>query len=176
MLRLPRAGRRGPGRGPPWAPASVPRGPSPGGRPCPPRPRWRPRLPPPGLRSAGRLGSGARRGRPGGRRGLPAARAATLPFARSYRVEHGRLAGLAGHILGGAHPGDRLVLAAVRTLRDQLEAAQTVHAAEASRQLGRPQPWLAARRAFRSLQHRLIALLMILVPKPIYLNHPFSSG
>ena len=43
--------------------------------------------------------------------------------------------GLAGHVLGGAHAGDRLVLAAVGALRDELEAAQTVHAAEAAGQL-----------------------------------------
>src|SRR5690349_17418786 len=42
---------------------------------------------------------------------------------RSYRPQHRLAAVLAGHVLGGAHPRDRLVLAAVGALRDQLEAA-----------------------------------------------------
>ena len=46
------------------------------------------------------------------------------------------------------------MFAAVGALRDQLEAAQTVHAAEAAGQLGRAQPGLAAARAWRPPQRR----------------------
>ncbi len=51
---------------------------------------------------------------------------------------------LAEHVLGGAHAGDRLMLAAVRTLRDQLVAAHAVDAAIAAGQLGWAQPGLTA--------------------------------
>jgi hypothetical protein len=61
---------------------------------------------------------------------------------------------LAEQILGRAHPGDRLVLAAVGALRDQLVAAQAVHAAVAPGKLGRTQPGLAASRAGRPGQGR----------------------
>ena len=47
----------------------------------------------------------------------------------------------------GAHPDDRLVLAAVGALGDELVAPQAVDAPVATRKLGRPQPGLAASRA-----------------------------
>src|SRR3954453_21336538 len=65
----------------------------------------------------------------------------------SHRAQHRVAAVLAEHVLGGAHPGDRLMLPAVGALRDQLVAAQAVHAPETARQLRGPQPGLAATRA-----------------------------
>ena len=59
---------------------------------------------------------------------------------------------LAEHVLGGAHADDRLVLAAVRAVRDQLIAPQAVDAAKAAGQLSRAQPRLTATRANRALK------------------------
>src|SRR5215218_8924264 len=78
----------------------------------------------------------------------------------SYVPQHRVAAVLAGHVLGRAHPCDRLVFAAVGALRDQLEAAQTVHAAEAARELRRAQPRLAAARAGGSLQHAVVVAMV----------------
>ena len=58
--------------------------------------------------------------------------------------EHRAATGLAVHVLGVAHPGDRLVLAAIGALGDELEAAEAVDAAKPARQLGRAQPGLTA--------------------------------
>ena len=66
---------------------------------------------------------------------------------------------LALHVLGAAHASDRLVLAAVRALRDKLEAAEAVDADEASRQLRRAQPGLAAARAVRAPKRPLARLI-----------------
>ena len=91
------------------------------------------------------------------RRGDPPLGDQLLVIARrSYGPQHRVSAVLAGHVLGGAHPRDRLVFTAVRALRDQLEAAQTVHAAEAAGELCRAQPGLAAARARGPAQHRLV--------------------
>lgn len=54
---------------------------------------------------------------------------------------------LAHHVLGAAHPADRLVLAAIGALGDQLVAMQAVDADETAGELGRPQPRLSATRA-----------------------------
>src|SRR3954453_2234845 len=70
----------------------------------------------------------------------------------SHRAQHRVAAVLAEHVLGGAHPGDRLVLAAVGTLRDELVATQAVDAPEATGQLRGPQPRLPATRARGPLQ------------------------
>ena len=78
-----------------------------------------------------------------------AIRSLIAAFLRSHVPEHRAAAVLAGHVLGGAHPGDRLVFATVRALRDELEAAQTVDAAEAAGELRGAQPGLAAARARR---------------------------
>src|SRR4051794_22435137 len=58
------------------------------------------------------------------------------------RSKHRGAAGLALHVLGVAHAGDRLVFAAVRALRDQFEAAEAVDAAQPPGQLRRAQPGL----------------------------------
>src|SRR5215213_163821 len=63
------------------------------------------------------------------------------------RFEHGCPTRLAFHVGGVRHPGDRLVLAAVGALGDEFEAAEAVDAAQTARQLGGPQPRLAAVRA-----------------------------
>src|SRR3954447_25977104 len=76
----------------------------------------------------------------------------------SHRAQHRVAAMLAEHVLSGAHPGDRLVLAAVRTLRDELVAPQAVDAPEATGQLRGPQPRLAAARARGPLQGRVSSL------------------
>ena len=70
-------------------------------------------------------------------------------------AEHRVAAVLAHHVLGAAHAADRLVLAAVRALGDELEAAQAVDADEAPGQLRGAQPGLAAARAIRALQRAL---------------------
>ena len=64
--------------------------------------------------------------------------------------QHGMAAAPALHVLGAAHPADRPVLAAVRTLRDQFEPAQAVDADELPRQLRGTQPGLSATRAVRA--------------------------
>jgi hypothetical protein len=51
---------------------------------------------------------------------------------------------LALHVLGPAHPGDGLVLAAIRALGDELEALQAVDADEPPGELGGSQPGLTA--------------------------------
>ena len=71
---------------------------------------------------------------------------------------------LAEQVLGGAHPDDRLMLAAGRAMRDELVAAQAVDAAPASGKLGRPQPRLAAPGANRALERRRLP----------FLGHPVS--
>src|SRR5262245_51027347 len=71
---------------------------------------------------------------------VPDSVAASTSDAPQHRVA----AVLAPHVLGSAHAADGLMLAAVRTLRDELEAAQTVHADEAARKLCRAQPRLTA--------------------------------
>src|SRR5262249_52942356 len=58
--------------------------------------------------------------------------------------QHRVAAVLALHVLGAAHAADRLMLTAVRALRDQLEPAQAIDADEAPGQLRRAEPWLAA--------------------------------
>src|SRR4051812_7705269 len=73
-------------------------------------------------------------------------------------AQHRVAAMLADHVLCGAHPGDRLVLAAARTLRDQLVAEQAVHAAKAARQLRRAQPRLTAAGTGRALEGGLAHL------------------
>src|SRR5215208_5702449 len=62
---------------------------------------------------------------------------------------------LAEHVLGRAHPDDRLMLAAVRALRHELVAPQTVDAAVATCELRRPEPWLTAARTGGPLQRRV---------------------
>ena len=62
---------------------------------------------------------------------------------------------LAEKVLGIRHPHDRLMLAAVRALRDELEPVQAKDAAKAPRELCGPQPGLAALRAIRPWQERL---------------------
>src|SRR6478609_11751381 len=71
---------------------------------------------------------------------------------RSHRGKHRVAAMLAEHVLRGAHPDDRLVLAAVGTLRDELVAPQAVDAAIAAGKLSRAQPRLAAAGAARALE------------------------
>jgi hypothetical protein len=71
---------------------------------------------------------------------------------------------LAEKVLGIGHPHDRLVLAAVRALRDELESMQAIDAAEAARELCGPQPGLAALRAIRPWQERLATLHLSPVP------------
>ena len=51
------------------------------------------------------------------------------------------------------------MLAAVRALGNQLEAAKAVHADEAPRELGGPQPGLAASRAVRAPKGTLARVL-----------------
>src|ERR671922_2184008 len=68
--------------------------------------------------------------------------------------EHRVTAMLAEEVLGGAHSNYRLVLPALRALRDQLVAAQAVDAPIPARKLGGPQPRLAAARAGRTLDRR----------------------
>ena len=53
------------------------------------------------------------------------------------------------------------MLAAVRALGDQLEAAKAVDADEAPRELGRPQPGLAASRAVRAPEGVLARILCL---------------
>src|SRR3954453_22018351 len=88
---------------------------------------------------------------------------------RSNRPQHRTAAVLATHVLGGAHPDDRLMLAGPRTLRDELVTAQAVDAAVAARELGRPKPRLAAARARRTGElalrgHQLAATPAIKTP------------
>src|ERR671914_306836 len=73
--------------------------------------------------------------------------ASISPALRSHQPQHRVPAVLADHVLRVAHPRDRLVLAAVGALGDQLVAPKTVHAAIAARELRRPKPGLAAARA-----------------------------
>ena len=70
-------------------------------------------------------------------------------------LQHRLAARLAAQVAVGAHPRDRLVVAAARALGDELVALQAVDAAEAAGQLGRPQPRLAAARTGRALEHGL---------------------
>jgi hypothetical protein len=53
------------------------------------------------------------------------------------------------------------MLAAIRALRDQLEAAKAVDADEAPRELGGPQPGLAASRAVRTSEGALARILRL---------------
>src|SRR4051794_40362384 len=62
---------------------------------------------------------------------------------------------LAPHVLGAAHAADRLVLAAIGALGDELEATQAVHADEAPGKLGGAQPRLTASGAVRALKGAL---------------------
>src|SRR5680860_1916113 len=64
---------------------------------------------------------------------------------------------LAEQVLVGGHADDRLMLAAVRTARDELVAAQAVDAPVTARKLGRAKPWLAASRTARARQDRLLS-------------------
>src|SRR3954447_21389608 len=76
---------------------------------------------------------------------VPATYPAGRPANRaSGGAQYRGAAGVALQVLGLAHPGDRPVLAAVRALRDQLEAAEAADAAQPSGQLGGPQPGLPA--------------------------------
>ncbi len=79
---------------------------------------------------------------------------------------------LAGHVLGAAHTRDRLVFTAVGALGYQLEAAQTVHAAEAARELRRAQPGLAAGGAGRPPQGTASVAWTLLVHCSIIAPHP----
>ena len=107
------------------------------------------------------------RSRPRGSTAPPAAPRSARASARSWRqpterserdaqaarsIE--RAAGLALHVLGVAHPRDRLVFAAVGALGDEFEAAEAVDAAQPAGQLGRAQPGLAAVRAGRPSERR----------------------
>src|SRR3954463_8359122 len=79
-------------------------------------------------------------------------------IGRLHRGQHRVTAVLAEHVLGGAHADDRLVLAAVGALRDQLVAPQAVDAPVAAGELGRAKPRLAAARACGPLESLLTGL------------------
>src|SRR3954451_10660508 len=75
-----------------------------------------------------------------------------------HGAEHRIAAVLAAQVLVGAHPGDRLMLATVGALRDQLITSQGVDAAVAARQLRRAKPRLAATGAGRALERGVLGL------------------
>ena len=74
------------------------------------------------------------------------------------------------------HADDRLVLAAVRALRDELVAAQAVDAAVAARELGRAQPRLAAARAVRARPIALRARRSAISPRAAVAGDEESGG
>src|SRR3954463_16659816 len=77
---------------------------------------------------------------------------------RSDGAKHRMPALLALHVLGAGEAADRAMLAAVGTLRAELESPQAIDADEAAGELRRAKPGLTTARAVRPLEGALIGL------------------